>query len=201
MANLADAEPFLRKELAALKNEAFEVLARRPRRARLPTPASLHGLKLYVSCTPGERGSVEVVVEAQKSMLLIFSGATRQGFAKFPDGTVRDLYSELHHGEPVSRQPLRPSPAARVGAVELPPDIEQEVLEYLHREYGESPSDPEALKLADLRFEGEHRVDGTPKLFWSYPSNSGRAWVTVEQADDTYCVDTSDVGPKQSSRK
>jgi hypothetical protein len=79
--------------------------------------------------------------------------------------------------------------------MKLPSGIEKEILEYLHLEYGESEDDPDALKLSDLKYEGEHLVDKVVTHFWSYPSGPGRRWVTVEMRGKGYDIGTSPRGP------
>ena len=75
--------------------------------------------------------------------------------------------------------------------MELPDDIEQQILEYLHLEYGESPEDEDALKLSELRYEGIHEMEGVPTHCWSFPSTSDEMWATVEPHEDTYCIGMS----------
>lgn len=79
--------------------------------------------------------------------------------------------------------------------VKLPRRIKDEILEYLHLEFGESKSDPDALKASDLKYEGRHIVKGVATHFWSYPSGVDRHWATVEELRDSYCLGTSTVGP------
>ena len=78
----------------------------------------------------------------------------------------------------------------------LPEGIESEVLGYLHLEYGEDPSDPNALKIDDIEDQGEFDVAGTPTHFFGYPTSSGQEWVTVEAFDGSYVLGISLTGPK-----
>lgn len=72
MVALVDARAFQDALLARLKMEPYAQLSWRSARERIETPRSLRGLKLYVCCKRGERGGVEVTVEAEQSFLLIF---------------------------------------------------------------------------------------------------------------------------------
>jgi len=78
----------------------------------------------------------------------------------------------------------------------LPEGIESEVLEYLHLEYGEDSSDPSALKIGDIEYQGEFAVAGTPTHFFGYPTSSGQEWVTVEVLEDSHVLGISLTGPK-----
>lgn len=75
--------------------------------------------------------------------------------------------------------------------MELPDDIEQRILEYLHLEFGESPEDEDALELSELRYEGIHEMEGVPTHCWSFPSTSDEMCATVEPHEDTYCIGMS----------
>lgn len=75
--------------------------------------------------------------------------------------------------------------------MDLPSDIEHQILEYLHLEYGESPEDEDALKLSELRYEGIHEMGGVPTHCWSFPSTSDEMWATVGPHGDTYCIGMS----------
>jgi len=71
----------------------------------------------------------------------------------------------------------------------LPNDIEKQILDYLHLEYGEDPGDPEALKLTDLDYVGEKLVEGAVQHCWSYPSLKDDMWATVQVYEDgTFCI-------------
>jgi hypothetical protein len=86
--------------------------------------------------------------------------------------------------------------------VPLPPDIASDVLRYLLLEYGESADDPDALKLSDLKYEGEHLHEGVPTHFWSYPSSRGKAYATVEMsASGSYIIDMIPYGPGERPRR
>lgn len=94
MATLLDAREYQEKLLEELGREDYESLARRAPRQRIETPRSLRGLRLYVCCKPGERGGVQVTVEAHKPFLLIFSGSSRPGFEKLADGSILSIYDD-----------------------------------------------------------------------------------------------------------
>ena len=64
--------------------------------------------------------------------------------------------------------------------MDLGEDIEKDILEYLHLEYGESPEDADALKLSDLKYEGKFLLDGVPTHYWSYPTSSP-CWAIVQR--------------------
>jgi len=76
-----------------------------------------------------------------------------------------------------------------------PAGIENELLEYLHLEFGEGKDDPDALQPADLKYVGA-RTDGAALVhFWEFPSGSGKSWATVCVTDDGYDLSTSLEGP------
>jgi hypothetical protein len=81
--------------------------------------------------------------------------------------------------------------------VKLPRNIATEIAAYLRLEYGETRGRKGSLKASELKFDGEHVVDGVPTQFWRYPS-SGRqpAWATVERFDDHYALGMTDKKPK-----
>jgi len=68
----------------------------------------------------------------------------------------------------------------------LPEDIEEQILEYLHLEYGEYASDPEALKLSELKYVGQKEIDGKQLHCWDFPSENNDIWATVEYSDTTF---------------
>jgi hypothetical protein len=76
-----------------------------------------------------------------------------------------------------------------------PPGIENEILEYLHLEFGEDKDDPDALQAAELKYVGA-REDGEAWLhFWEYPSGSGKSWAIARVTKDGYELYTSLEGP------
>ncbi len=66
----------------------------------------------------------------------------------------------------------------------LPNNIEKQILEYLHLEYGEDPDAPDSLQLSDLSYAGEHLVEGIIQHCWKYPSLKDDMWATVEIGND-----------------
>jgi len=72
--------------------------------------------------------------------------------------------------------------------MELPDGIEKEILEYLHLEYGEDPSDDASLKLEDIVYEGLYDVSGIPTHYWRYAPEGKRRWATVEPFGDSYAI-------------
>ncbi len=72
--------------------------------------------------------------------------------------------------------------------MELPENIEKEVLEYLHLEYGEDSKDPSSLKLDEITHDGIYEVSGVPVHYFKYASSSGRNWATVEPYGDSYVI-------------
>ena len=80
--------------------------------------------------------------------------------------------------------------------VTLPPDVQEEIIDYLHRELGESGDDPEAIRAQDVQYAGEHEIGERFIHFWHFPWGQDRAWVTVEPMDDSYCLGLSSRDPK-----
>ena len=58
--------------------------------------------------------------------------------------------------------------------MDLPVGIEQEILEYLHLEYGEDANDPSSLKLEDIQYDGLFDVAGTPRTTSNMESGNGQ---------------------------
>ncbi len=80
--------------------------------------------------------------------------------------------------------------------MELNENIEQETLEYLHLEYGESPEDEEALKISELKYEDEYILDGLPTHYWSYPTKES-CWAIATPFCDTFALGMTGTSPKQ----
>lgn len=80
--------------------------------------------------------------------------------------------------------------------MELPDNIETEILEYLHLEYGEDPNDPSSLKLDEITYDGLYDVSGVPVHYFKYASRSGRSWATVEPFGDSYVIGMTTNSPK-----
>ncbi|MDO6746081.1 hypothetical protein [Gilvimarinus sp. 1_MG-2023] len=78
-------------------------------------------------------------------------------------------------------------------------DIEEDVLEYLHLEYGECPEDDDALKLSDLNYEGIFLLEGVPTHYWSYPT-SEPCWAIVQPYEDAYCFGMATTPPEGLER-
>jgi hypothetical protein len=72
--------------------------------------------------------------------------------------------------------------------MELPKNIEQKILEYLHLEYGEDSESDTSLKLSDIEFVGEFNVNGTEIFYWSYPIDNEVRWATVEPYENSYLI-------------
>jgi hypothetical protein len=70
----------------------------------------------------------------------------------------------------------------------LPEDIDSQVLEYLLLEFGEDADDADALKISELEYKGAFDVSGVVTHFWWFPCTSEQCWATVEIWKDTYCI-------------
>ena len=70
----------------------------------------------------------------------------------------------------------------------LPQDIDSQVLEYWLLEFEEDSDDPDALKISELKYEGAFDVSGVVTHFWWFPCTSEQCWATVEIWKDTYCI-------------
>lgn len=77
----------------------------------------------------------------------------------------------------------------------VPWNIRWQLAAYLRLEYGESFWSRRGLKPWQLRFDGEHVIDGVPTQFWRYPSSEGHSWASVERLDDTICLGFADGPP------
>src|SRR5690349_8413118 len=80
-------------------------------------------------------------------------------------------------------------------SMEAPPEIEKELLEYLHLEFGENEDDQDSLQAADLNYVGAREDDGAQLHFWEFPSGTGKSWATARVTADGYDLSTSLQGP------
>ena len=80
--------------------------------------------------------------------------------------------------------------------MELPLDIEKQILEYLHLEYGEDPGASDSLNIEDISYEGEFEINGISTHYFKYASSTGRTWATVEPFGDSYCLGMTSSTPK-----
>ncbi len=78
----------------------------------------------------------------------------------------------------------------------LPQDIEAQIINYLHLEFGEDADDPNSLKESQLRYEGEFLYDGVPTHFWWFPCTTEQCWATVEPMEESYCVGMTTDSPQ-----
>ncbi len=85
--------------------------------------------------------------------------------------------------------------------MELPADIQKQILDYLHLEYGEDASDPSSLKLSEISYDGLHEINGVPTHFFKYESRSGRNWATVEPHGDSYLIGMTSRSPTPLTKK
>jgi len=83
----------------------------------------------------------------------------------------------------------------------LPSDIKNQILEYLHLEYGEDPDNETSLGLEDIGYEGEFEIKGKLIHYFNYKSSSGRTWATVEPYGDSYCIGMTNSSPKPVTKK
>jgi len=74
-------------------------------------------------------------------------------------------------------------------------EFAEDILVYLHLEYGEVPSDLNALKLSELKFLGQFLLEGLPTYFWWYPSGVEQCWATVEFSDEAYNIGMTTISP------
>lgn len=70
-----------------------------------------------------------------------------------------------------------------------------DIVAYLHLEYGETPYAHGALKAADLKYVGQYMLDGWPTHFWWYPTNQEPCWATVFLMDDVPCIGMTTTSP------
>lgn len=96
MVGLRDAEEFQAQQLVNLSLRSYAELSQLPHRTRLPTPQSLHGIRLYICRRYGDNGGVAITVEAHKRFMFIFSGVSAPGFEKLSDETVLPLYKDKY---------------------------------------------------------------------------------------------------------
>jgi hypothetical protein len=71
----------------------------------------------------------------------------------------------------------------------LPEDIEKQLVEYLRLEYGEDANGPDAIQISDIAYVGEKEVNGVVLHCWSYPCLKDNMWATVELLENnSYCL-------------
>jgi len=189
VAKLGDARGFAQRKIEELKKQPFDRLSALPESQALKVPRKLKGLDLFVRRTSGEHGGVAVTVRVERAGM-----AWTDGFEKLPSGRIISLHDDIID-EKLRKRSSEKRPAR------LPRDIKSQVLRYLRLEYGESPRDPDALKLSDLTYEGEHLDNGVPTHFWSYPTSSGKAYAIVALSGREYRIATSDHGPPEPSTR
>lgn len=73
--------------------------------------------------------------------------------------------------------------------MKLPEHIEQDIVDYLRREFGEVGTG--AIGIADLTPLGIRRVAGVALHVWQFPTSTGPMWATVEPDGDSYCIGLS----------
>jgi hypothetical protein len=72
--------------------------------------------------------------------------------------------------------------------MELPINIEHEIIEYLNVEYG-IYQEIEKIKKSDLSYVGEFVINGKSINYWEYPcSTEPKCWATVEPYEDSYLI-------------
>jgi len=168
-----EAVKFQENRVAELARQPFDQLAARPAREEIQLPPRLRGIRCFIGKRTGDEGGVEITVGIEERLF----------FGRLLDPSRRRL-----------RDISGRAPDRGLG-VPLPANIASEVLRYLLLEYGESPNDPDALKLSDLSYEGEHLHEGVPTHFWSYASSTGKAYATVELNAHGYTIDMTKCGP------
>jgi hypothetical protein len=177
MAKLGNAWGFQQRKVAALKKRPFDKLAALPESQALTVPARLKGLDIFIRRKALKHGGIEITVRVENG-----PAASTDGFQMLASGKVIPL-----HDHPVDEKPR---------------SLKGQVLQYLHLEFGESPRDPDALKLSDLSYEGEYVVEGVRKRFWSFPGARGRRYATVAFRGKGYSIGaTNEVPPKRPRRR
>lgn len=78
--------------------------------------------------------------------------------------------------------------------MKLPRGIEKELLDYLHREYGEIRGRKGALKSEDLVYAGEFEHEGVPAHFWSVGRRK-ELWAIVTPHGKSYGLATTTDAP------
>ena len=70
----------------------------------------------------------------------------------------------------------------------FPKNIEKQIRDYLALEFGESDDNSDSIKVSDLKFEGEHEIEGALMSCWSFPSINQDTWAVVEGSGDSYSI-------------
>jgi hypothetical protein len=78
--------------------------------------------------------------------------------------------------------------------MDLPSDIETQIISYLSLEYG-SYEGASKLEADDLTYEGEFLIDGKQVKYWRFPcSTRSGCWAKVESYESSYLISmTTDI--------
>lgn len=84
-------------------------------------------------------------------------------------------------------------PSARSLRSDLPPGIENQVVEYVRTEFGEHEGMPDALKASDLVYVGAVAKGSKMVHFWRVPSAHVERWaaVTIDGAESYFDLTTT----------
>ena len=79
--------------------------------------------------------------------------------------------------------------------MDLPTNIEIQIIDYLNMEYG-IYKEAEKLNTSDLNFIGSTFKDGKEIKYWKYPcSDRNGCWATVEEYEDGYMISVTTKKP------
>ena len=82
--------------------------------------------------------------------------------------------------------------------MKLPENIKEEILEYLHLEFGEDPKDSSSLKIEDIKFDDIYEIHEKPTHYYKFSHNT---WATVEPFGDSYMIGMTTFSPKPILKK
>jgi hypothetical protein len=80
----------------------------------------------------------------------------------------------------------------------IPENIKQEILDYLHIEFGEDANDPSSLKIDNIKLDGIYEVQGKPTYYYKFSHDT---WATVEPFGDSYMIGMTTFSPKPIFKK
>lgn len=175
-----------------LKREPFAALVSRPPSEEVPLPAQARGATVVVRKRETGTGQVEIEVELRQRFWLFFHGVLRKTFQMKADGTVIDDNPRTYRSE--SDHSFQQAEDAS-----LPPDIQQQIVEYVRREFGEHEGMPDALRAHDLRYVGVSRHGGKVSHYWSIPSTTANRWAVVTIREERLEFDITTKPPKLSA--
>ncbi|MFL0809357.1 MAG: hypothetical protein K6L76_02985 [Agarilytica sp.] len=79
--------------------------------------------------------------------------------------------------------------------MDLPENVEHQIVDYLNLEYGIYQEDKK-IRVGDLTFDGEKKIDGKEVRYWKFPcSEKSGCWATVEEYEGSILISMTTKSP------